>query len=93
MTQLTNELIEQIKTWSPERRACMAQSMDDTFHAVTGTPRAADRCGSDQDKPGIWFLSAFFTAAVCCERDVTPGQEIRDDGTGQYEHRECVRGE
>jgi hypothetical protein len=55
-------------------------------------PRRPDVPPDDVDHgPGIWFLASMDTAAVCCERDITPGQEIRDDGTGQYEHRECVR--
>ncbi len=41
--------------------------------------------------PGTWFF-ATLTGGECphCGRVVNEGEEVRSDGQGSYEHRDCV---
>lgn len=43
-----------------------------------------------ENEVGPWFFAGFDSEAACCGIDIESGDEIRADGSGGWEHRECV---
>lgn len=46
-----------------------------------------------QRGPGPWFVAGYDGACSCCGDDIVEGDEIRADGFGSYEGRECCGGD
>lgn len=36
-----------------------------------------------------WFVAAYFGSCSVCGEDIEPGDDIRSDGDGGWERREC----
>ena len=43
--------------------------------------------------PGTWFVAGWPGRCSCCGEDIAEGDEIRADGFGSYEGRECCGGD
>lgn len=49
-----------------------------------------DRLDDVERDVGPWFEASFESDSSCCGIDIEPGNEIRADGDGGWEHRDCV---
>lgn len=46
----------------------------------------------EDDGPGPWFEAAYGGNCTACEEyHIEPGDTIRADGSGGYEHEDCAR--
>jgi len=68
-----------------EQRGRQRATLEDFLRQVPGARTV------EPDGPGPWFIAGYHGACSACGFDIEPGDEIRADGQGGWECRECDR--